>query len=381
VIGVVSTHFYGQDEPLDHGEETRMVGGERSRRGLSGFTLIELLVVVAIIALLISILLPSLAKARAQARTTLCMSRLGQLGKAFLFYSEDNTELFPFNATMHESFSKGPDPNETWLCNWLAYPDPMAAIRQVSYHPQDDWAALGIKLPQSGTLFRYARFENLYRCPEFEREPQARQHLFNYTRAIWARFWKLYVEAEREGQTSASVWGDVTGPIMKPSKIHAPGKLGLILDEQWDRMVGMAGELGDNGSAYNGASYGFFVDHIIAVAHGSPVTSGMRHPQSKYLLDFGLTGKYTPFLWKRGSVVYYDGHVELERDPWPTFELGSGKSQNKRTSTRYYWRLGSADARGQDEANAVQVYMMNLIYAQRGFDPEERYGYVPDPWN
>lgn len=51
-----------------------------------GFTLIELLVVVAIIALLISILMPALGQARTQARTTVCASRLYQLGTALHCY-------------------------------------------------------------------------------------------------------------------------------------------------------------------------------------------------------------------------------------------------------------------------------------------------------
>ena len=54
-----------------------------------GFTLIELLVVVSIIALLLSILLPSLKKARIQAKLTKCAGQLHDIGVSLTGYSND----------------------------------------------------------------------------------------------------------------------------------------------------------------------------------------------------------------------------------------------------------------------------------------------------
>ncbi len=66
----------------------------------SGFTLVELLVVVAIIALLVSILLPTLGKAKEQARIVSCMSNLRSLGLSFAFYSNENNDWYPSGAAM-----------------------------------------------------------------------------------------------------------------------------------------------------------------------------------------------------------------------------------------------------------------------------------------
>lgn len=120
----------------------------RRWRLAEAFTLIELLVVIAIIALLAAMLLPSLAKAKEQARQINCMSNLKQLQLCWQLYADDNGGVLPPN-----------DFIDTESGTSSAY---MVQTTWCSGNARTDTNTAGI---QAGLLYPYNTSPGIYHCP------------------------------------------------------------------------------------------------------------------------------------------------------------------------------------------------------------------------
>jgi type II secretory pathway pseudopilin PulG len=77
---------------------------------------VELLVVIATIALLAALLLPTLSRAKAQARSTACKNRLSQIGRAMAMYLADHNRYPPLYGD-----AGGPSSFETWAQKLYRY--------------------------------------------------------------------------------------------------------------------------------------------------------------------------------------------------------------------------------------------------------------------
>jgi len=130
-----------------------------------GFTLIELLVVIAIIAILMAILIPTLNRAKEQAKRGACLNNLRQLQLAWIMYANENDDKL-----VNGEADEGNDgtavlitnPNDKhYLEQWWTGDDCASGYMQGAQLAED----MQIRAIKAGALYPYVKNEKLYKCP------------------------------------------------------------------------------------------------------------------------------------------------------------------------------------------------------------------------
>ncbi len=153
-----------------------------------GFTLVELLVVIAIVALLLTMLLPSLARARGQAKLIRCGANLHQLSTAMEMYASSNRGWFP--------------PWSVWHV-WGYYGTELDGTGGDAEGPA--WSE---RLRDDGSLPSV----NIYRCPSFPSQVNV-----SYFEAAYASWNRYELRATRQDwikyPSTFVLGGDCTNPL------------------------------------------------------------------------------------------------------------------------------------------------------------------------
>jgi prepilin-type N-terminal cleavage/methylation domain-containing protein/prepilin-type processing-associated H-X9-DG protein len=253
-----------------------MPGHARTR----GFTLIEVLVVVAIIALLVSILLPSLAGAREQAKVAACSANLSQIGKSLLYCMND----YKTCPGIDDGLPNGGNVMMTWL-------DVLIARRflgdfNAGYCPKDSRPDLFNRERGAAWNFPYPK-------------PMGGGYGVDYSYGI------NYLMTQTKGQMAGSGFKLDQFPS---SRVWAA-------DAFWNWMHGW----GSPGMARNSWDYRGSGFNMVGWRHGTRAMPSV-------------------------NVLFYDGSVRLARlnmgDRYPSGAAASGQLRGLRTGNQFFWHPG-----------------------------------------
>jgi prepilin-type N-terminal cleavage/methylation domain-containing protein len=269
------------------------------RRSRAGFTLIEVLVVVAIIALMAAILLPSLKRARDQAKLMACQAHLKEFGHAMSMYVLEHKDHLP--GPLHPALLK--DLSGYWFPQYCFLPN---LLRKY----------FGESTQGSGSMT-----DDVATCPGFPVEDEAFSAVanlkpFHYTVNTW-KFTEpeYYFGFSYAGKETVADWEAYVAQMAGMDIDIRPKRTDVIRQpaREW-AMADAFRKPWEN-------------PEMIGLAHGSwpkedndALNSGQPLPTSPFHNGSGYEKKALPggggYAWKykgKTSTLFFDWHAEGQR--------------------------------------------------------------------
>ncbi|MBU0717683.1 MAG: prepilin-type N-terminal cleavage/methylation domain-containing protein [Planctomycetes bacterium] len=153
----------------DRGETRTSLGQAERRESQPAFTLVELLVVVSIIALLISILLPSLRKAREQAKAVKCLGHMRGMGQVAIVFANDHDSRVQLAASAGNV--KAADSGRQRYAygfggELLSWPVALAQVTATGYTNNWDWGVRASKYEEAKAAVEFVdQGLDMFTCP------------------------------------------------------------------------------------------------------------------------------------------------------------------------------------------------------------------------